>query len=58
MCQAFEGERRFYLALEKDARRRGYDAFKIGKETPDDYEEFVDQWELGYWLAKNERPFE
>jgi len=53
MCQAYEGERAMILAFEKAARRRGYEAFKIGKEEPDWHEEYVADWEMGYAIAKN-----
>lgn len=54
MCQAFEGERAFYLSLERSARKRGYDAFIAGKDQPDESESFKEDWQIGYNIAKND----
>ena len=54
MCQAFEGERAFYSSLERSARKRGYEAFKRGEIQPDEREDFKEDWQIGYNIAKND----
>ncbi len=39
MCQAFEGEQNFLLAMDKSTRRRGYDAQKAGIPRDDNPEQ-------------------
>lgn len=52
MCQAYESERMIVCVFEKNARKRGYDAFNAGvKECPQDEWLPVD-WRLGYNIAK------
>ena len=63
MCQAFEGEQRFFLACQKATRRRGYEAQKAGvprdKNPERDHpsEEYSDkkQWWYGWDTAARRR---